>query len=111
MTAQRSLRARIKGWAHCLGLEVQASSTQLGVDSAGGGVVSLRARADARMGRARRRRSKLSSLGKQGARTFQVARMGFLPSVLHGAVCLGMDPTRLTRARALMASALGGNAI
>eukprot|EP00959_Pyramimonas_sp_CCMP1952_P285258 5964652-Pyramimonas_sp.AAC.1 len=67
MTAQRSLRARIKGWAHSLGLEVQANSTQLGVDSAGGGVVSLRARADARMGSARRRRSKLSSLGKQGA--------------------------------------------
>eukprot|EP00959_Pyramimonas_sp_CCMP1952_P438898 9188841-Pyramimonas_sp.AAC.1 len=39
MTARRSLRARIKGWAHSLGLEVQANSTQLGVDSAGGGVV------------------------------------------------------------------------
>ena len=37
--------------------------------------------------------------------------MGIMPSILYGAACLGLDPTRVDQARVLMASALGGNSI
>eukprot|EP00959_Pyramimonas_sp_CCMP1952_P402394 8432611-Pyramimonas_sp.AAC.1 len=37
--------------------------------------------------------------------------MGFMPSALHGAACLGMDPIRANQARIHMASALGCQSI
>ena len=111
LASSASLRLRIRGWARQLGLEVQGHSAQLGVDSSGGAPVRVRRRFDERLSSARGRKQKLSSLAKQGARPFKVARMGFMPSVLYGAACLGLDPTRVDQARVLMASALGGSSI
>eukprot|EP00959_Pyramimonas_sp_CCMP1952_P078632 1643564-Pyramimonas_sp.AAC.1 len=71
LASTRSLRARMRGWARHLGLQTQRCSAQLGVDSAGGAPLQGMPRFAERLAGARRRRSALTSLARQGARPHQ----------------------------------------
>ena len=54
---------------------------------------------------------KIRSLKRQGAKTWAVARRGFLPAVAYEATCLGATPTMVETMRVRTSAAQGGSAV
>ena len=110
MMADEELQKLWGKWMEEIGIHLQDGSTKLGIDSAGGKVIT-RGKQNGRWEISKSRKGQMRLLKSQGADVEAVANQGIIPSPAYGCACVGVTPTNVENARTLVSGAISGTAV